>query len=77
MNRIVVKLSRKGGFVKWVEATLAWEVESVEHLWWRWIMEHTFAWLSTWRRLAKDYEVLPSSVQDPNTTLLVSPRTEG
>lgn len=65
MNRIVVKLSRKGGFVKWVEATLAWEVESVEHLWWRWIMEHTFAWLSTWRRLAKDYEVLPSSGQDP------------
>jgi hypothetical protein len=25
------------------------------------IVEHTFAWLSTWRRLAKDYEVLPSS----------------
>ena len=33
MNRIVVKLSRKGGFVKRVEAMLAWEVESVEHLW--------------------------------------------
>jgi hypothetical protein len=47
MNRIVVKLSRKGGFVKWVEATLDWEVESVENLWWRWIIEHTFAWLST------------------------------
>ncbi len=28
---------------------------------WRWIVERTFAWLSTWRRLAKDYEVLPSS----------------
>jgi len=27
----------------------------------RWIVERTFAWLSTWRRLAKDYEVLPSS----------------
>ena len=24
-------------------------------------MERTFAWLSTWRRLAKDYELLPSS----------------
>jgi putative transposase len=24
-------------------------------------VERTFAWLSTWRRLAKDYEVLPSS----------------
>jgi putative transposase len=28
---------------------------------WRWIVERTFAWLSTWRRLAKDYELLPSS----------------
>jgi len=24
-------------------------------------VERTFAWLATWRRLAKDYEVLPSS----------------
>lgn len=28
---------------------------------WRWIVERTFGWLSTWRRLSKDYEVLPSS----------------
>ena len=28
---------------------------------WRWVVERTFAWLSTWRRLAKDYELLPSS----------------
>src|SRR5690242_17575645 len=28
---------------------------------WRGIVERTFAWLSTWRRLSKDYEVLPSS----------------
>lgn len=27
----------------------------------RWVVERTIAWLSTWRRLAKDYEVLPSS----------------
>jgi putative transposase len=27
----------------------------------RWIVERTFAWLTTWRRLSKDYEVLPSS----------------
>ena len=26
-----------------------------------WVIERTFAWLSTWRRLAKDYELLPSS----------------
>ena len=28
---------------------------------WRWIVERTLAWLATWRRLAKDYELLPSS----------------
>src|SRR5207248_11514889 len=28
---------------------------------WRWVVERTFAWLSTWRRLATDYELLPSS----------------
>lgn len=28
---------------------------------WRWIVERTLAWLSTWRRRAFDYEVLPSS----------------
>jgi putative transposase len=27
----------------------------------RWVVERTFAWLSTWRRLSKDYEVLASS----------------
>jgi transposase len=27
----------------------------------RWVVERTLAWLSTWRRLAKDYEVLPCS----------------
>jgi putative transposase len=27
----------------------------------RWVVERTFAWLNTWRRLSKDYEVLPSS----------------
>ena len=27
----------------------------------RWVVERTLAWLSTWRRLAKDYEVLPTS----------------
>jgi transposase len=27
----------------------------------RWVVERTLAWLSTWRRLSKDYEVLPRS----------------
>ena len=25
------------------------------------VVERTLAWLSTWRRLAKDYEMLPAS----------------
>jgi transposase len=28
---------------------------------WRWIVERTFAWLCTWRKLTRDYEVLPAS----------------
>ena len=27
----------------------------------RWVVERTFAWLSAYRRLSKDYEVLPAS----------------
>ena len=27
----------------------------------RWVVERTFAWLNQYRRLSKDYEVLPSS----------------
>ena len=28
---------------------------------WRWVVERTFAWLTRFRRLARDYESLPSS----------------
>lgn len=28
---------------------------------WRWIVERTFAWLSRWRRMSKDYEYLTST----------------
>ena len=57
----------------WSGIRSVWAPEGVEVDWeqirpsgfhvlkWRWIVERTFAWLSTWRRLAKDYEVLPSS----------------
>ena len=54
----------------WCQTTGEWELEVVEHTQgtrgWsrvprRWVVERTFAWLSTWRRLAKDYELLPSS----------------
>ena len=29
----------------------------------RWVVERTFAWFNTWRRLSKDYEVLPETSQ--------------
>jgi putative transposase len=54
--------------LRWVwapkDAVIDWEKirpSGFHVLKWRWIIERTFAWLSTWRRLAKDYEVLPSS----------------
>jgi hypothetical protein len=28
---LAIKLSKKGGFVEWVKATLVWEAEIVEH----------------------------------------------
>jgi transposase len=57
----------------WSGLRSVWVPEGVELDWekirpsgfhvlkWRWIVERTFAWLSTWRRLSKDSEVLPSS----------------
>jgi len=28
---------------------------------WRWIVERTFGWLNKYRRLSKDYEILPNT----------------
>jgi putative transposase len=47
----------QGGEVAWEQI----RPKGFHVLKWRWIVERTFAWLSTWRRLAKDYELLPSS----------------
>ncbi len=47
----------QGGEVDWEQI----RPKGFHVLKWRWIVERTFAWLSTWRRLAKDYELLPSS----------------
>jgi putative transposase len=46
------------------DAVIDWEQirpQGFHVLKWRWIVERTFAWLSTWRRLAKDYELPPRS----------------
>ena len=60
----------RGSFVKWVAAHLRFRLRVVLHtdkqqgfkvLPRRWVVERTFGWLNQYRRLSKDYEVLPSS----------------
>ena len=66
------KLWADGGYAgtleTWVEQFAGWELEIVrksdavqgfEVLPKRWIVERTFGWLSRYRRLSKDYELLP------------------
>lgn len=57
----------KGKLVDWVLKTHSWILEIVNRdkgvkgfqvLPRRWVVERTFAWLSSYRRLSKDYEVL-------------------
>ena len=72
----------------WSGIRSVWVPEGVEPDWekirpsgfhvlkWRWIVERTFAWLSTWRRRALDYEVLPSSEEAPRARLRSSRKKE-
>jgi putative transposase len=59
-----------GALVEWVRAEYGWRLAivakppgqvgfAVQPR--RWVVERTFAWLSTYRRLSKDYEELPDS----------------
>jgi putative transposase len=59
-----------GGLIAWVQTVCAWVLEIVKRsdqavgfvlLPHRWIVERTFAWWGRYRRLSKDYEVLPAS----------------
>jgi len=59
-----------GQLVGWVEATCGWLLEIVkkvsagfEVLPKRWIVERTFAWLTRYRRTARDYELQPDTVE--------------
>lgn len=59
-----------GQLIKWVASFGNWVLEIVKRsddqkgfvvLPRRWVVERTFAWLSRYRRLSKDYEFLPES----------------
>jgi putative transposase len=59
-----------GKLVDWVKAHCNWVLEIVKRsddmkgfqvLPRRWVVERTFGWLSTYRRLSKDYEQLPET----------------
>jgi putative transposase len=61
-----------GRLVAWVAAFAGWVLEIVKRsddvkgfvvLPHRWIVERTFAWLSRYRRLAKDYEETSASAE--------------
>jgi putative transposase len=58
----------QGKLVRWTGGTCGWVLRIVKRtddqrgfvvLPKRWIVERTFGWLNKWRRLSKDYEVLP------------------
>ncbi len=60
----------QGGLASWLERVVGLRLEVVHKppgqvgfavLPKRWVVERTFGWLGRWRRLSKDYEVLPQS----------------
>jgi len=60
----------RGKLVDWVQEQHEWTLEIVEKpegqkgfsvLPRRWVVERTFAWLGRYRRLAKDYDLLPQT----------------
>lgn len=74
----------RGQVVRWTKATCGWVLRIVKRtddqkafvvLPKRWIVERTFGWLNKWRRLSKDYEVLPQTsealIQVAMITLMV------
>lgn len=74
----------RGRLVRWTATTCGWTLRIVKRtddqrgfavLPKRWIVERTFGWLNKWRRLSKDYEVLPATsealIQVAMITLMV------
>jgi putative transposase len=70
LERLWADHAYTGALVAWVREEYGWRLEivskppdqagfAVQPR--RWVVERTFAWLSTYRRLSKDYEELPDS----------------
>ena len=62
----------KGKLITWVKQECGWRLEIVKKpadqkgfavLPRRWVVERTFAWLGRYRRLAKDYDLLPQTTE--------------
>jgi putative transposase len=61
-----------GQLVDWVKSVCGWILEKIKRrddvkgfqvLPRKWVVERTFGWLGRYRRLSKDYEGLPESIQ--------------
>ena len=68
LRRIWADQGYKGPLVEWVKKTFSCELEVVSRkgkkfkvLPRRWVVERTFAWLSRYRRLVREYEKKPAS----------------
>ena len=68
LERIWADAGYAGQFERWVEKFAGWKADIVRRngeakgfavLPRRWIVERTFGWLNRYRRLSKDYELLP------------------
>jgi putative transposase len=73
LERIWADAGYAGQFESWVEEFAGWTVDIVRRsdavsgfavLPLRWIVERTFGWLNRYRRLSKDYELLPRTSEN-------------
>ena len=69
-----------GALIEWVQRVCGWVLQTVLRpvgvpgfvlLPRRWVVERTFAWLSNYRRLSKDYEYLPAVSETMVTVAMI------